>query len=182
LENRFLFLDRDGVINKKIENDYVRTWENFEFIAGSLEAIVGFRGLFDRIFIVTNQRGVGKGVMTELQLKDIHDRMLGKIEESAGSIDCIYSCFEIFEESSCRKPNTGMAILAQNDFPEVDFSRSVIIGDSKSDMEFGKRLGMITVFIGIMCNISDELIDINEGSLFDFYSGLKDDRYKKILK
>jgi histidinol-phosphate phosphatase family protein len=181
LRYRFLFLDRDGVINKKIENDYVRTWQNFEFITGSLEAIRGLRGLFDRIFIVTNQRGVGKGVMTELHLKDIHDRMLRQITESAVNIDGIYSCVDIFEESSCRKPNTGMALLAQRDFPEVDFSMSIVVGDSITDMEFGKRLGMKTVFIGTKYRISNELIDIVEGSLFDFYLGLFNDRYKNLL-
>jgi len=81
-----LFLDRDGVINEKIDNDYVRTWEEFKFVDGSLEAICAFERFFTKIFIVTNQRGVGKGLMSISQLNDIHNKMLLCIKESSGRI------------------------------------------------------------------------------------------------
>jgi D-glycero-D-manno-heptose 1,7-bisphosphate phosphatase len=176
-----LFLDRDGVINYKIDNDYVQRWEDFKFIEGSLDALCGLRIIFSRIIIVTNQRGVGKGLMSITQLREIHDKMLRRIEECSGRIDKVYYCTEIFADATCRKPNTGMAILAQIEFPKIDFTRSIMVGDSISDMEFGKRLGMKTVFIGPNYIISNEFIDLVEGSLYDFYLGLRNDRYKNLL-
>ena len=142
-----LFLDRDGVINKKKENDYVKTWDEFLFIEGSTEAIAIFSKIFGKIIIVTNQRGISKNLMTELNLKSIHNNMIDVIEKGSGTIDKIYYCTQISDSANCRKPNTGMAILAKNDFPEIDFSKSIIVGDSRTDIDFGKKLGFITVFI-----------------------------------
>lgn len=142
-----LFLDRDGVINEKIENDYVKSWEQFLFIKGAIESIALLSKVFGRIIIVTNQRGVGKNLMTELDLKSIHNNMLGVIKKSSGLIDKIYYCTQISDSANCRKPNTGMAMLAKNDFPEIDFTKSIIVGDSRTDIDFGRKLGFITVFI-----------------------------------
>jgi histidinol-phosphate phosphatase family protein len=147
-KNWTLFLDRDGVINKKIDNDYVKNWSDFSFINGSLEALSKLASLFGNIIVVTNQRGIGKGLMSENDLNMIHARMMDLVFKNGGRINKIYFCPEIFDTSTCRKPNIGMAMMAKNDFPEIDFERSVIIGDSKSDMEFGKSLSMKTVFIG----------------------------------
>lgn len=142
-----LFLDRDGVINKKIENNYVKCWEEFEFICGSLEAIGNLSKKFGKIIIVTNQRGIGKGLMAESDLFFIHDKMLSEIKKNHGHIDKIYFCADISEKSQNRKPNIGMALMAKIDFPEIEFNKSVIIGDSESDIQFGKRLGMKTILI-----------------------------------
>ena len=142
-----LFLDRDGVINKKIENDYVKSWNEFSFIEGVPEAIALLSKVFGKIIIVTNQRGIGKNLMTELDLKSIHNNMKDVIKKSSGSIDKIYYCTQISDSANCRKPNSGMAMLAKKDFPEINFSKSIIVGDSKTDMEFGKKLGFITVYI-----------------------------------
>ena len=89
-KNWTLFLDRDGVINKKRENDYVKTWREFSFIDGALEAISRLSNIFGKIIVVTNQRGVGKGIMTELQLLSIHDKLTKAVNQSAGRIDKIY--------------------------------------------------------------------------------------------
>jgi histidinol-phosphate phosphatase family protein len=145
--NWALFLDRDGVINEKRENDYVKNWSEFTFINGTLEALTILSSLFRYIIVVTNQRGIGKGIMSEIDLNIIHARMVDLVLKNGGRIDMIYFCPEIHNTSFCRKPNIGMAIKAKNDFPEIDFERTVMIGDSKSDMEFGKRLNMKTVFI-----------------------------------
>ncbi len=143
-----LFLDRDGVINHRIPGDYVKTTKEFKFIPGSLEAIVRFTNMFQRIVVVTNQQGIGKGLMTEEQLHEVHEHMLIQITKANGHIDKVYYCPKLKTENPpCRKPNTGMALQAQSDFPEIDFKKSIIVGDSISDMEFGKRLGMKTVFI-----------------------------------
>lgn len=144
-----LFLDRDGVINKKLDNDYVKTPEEFELLPGVKETLNTFRKQFARILIVTNQQGIGKGLMTEQDLEKVHKFMRELTEENNEIFDRIYFCPELAQHNpECRKPNTGMGLKAKQDFPEIDFAKSVMVGDSLSDMEFGKRLGMKTVFIG----------------------------------
>lgn len=137
-----LFLDRDGVINRHRPNDYVKTWNEFEFLPGVLQSLGSLSKKFKHIIIVTNQRGVGKGIMTEQTLQKIHGRMVREIEKSGGRIDRIYYCTDLNNDSYDRKPNIGMALRAKKDFPDIDFSKSVMIGDSESDMEFGRRAGI----------------------------------------
>ncbi len=163
-----LFLDRDGVINKKKENGYIECWEEFFFIDGVLNAITNLNKVFGRTIIVTNQRGVGKKIMTERDLESIHKNMNEIIKNNLGLIDKIYCCTQISERAYCRKPNSGMAILAKNDFPEINFSKSIIVGDSKSDIEFGKKLGFKTVYISSKkqdCNFKS---DFKFKSLYEF--------------
>ena len=145
-----LFLDRDGVINKKIENDYVRNWEQFEFLPGVLEALNILSTIFGRIIIVTNQRGIGRGIMTKEDLEYIHKNMLNIFKANGIKIDAIYYCPHDYkkEKCTCRKPDIGMALQAKRDFPDIDFRKSVMVGDSISDIEFGLKLKMYTIFIG----------------------------------
>ncbi len=143
-----LFLDRDGVINQKWENDYVRTREAFIFLPGVKKALKHLASVFHRIIIVTNQQGIGKACMTHDDLIRIHGYMLEEIHRSGGRIDGIYYCSELAHDNPVsRKPNTGMAYEAKADFPAIVFEKSVVVGDSESDMEFGKRLGMHRVFL-----------------------------------
>lgn len=142
-----LFLDRDGVINRELRNDYVKTWDEFEFEEGAIEAIVRLNKIFGHTIVVTNQRGVGAGIMTEEALHAIHKKMLQEIEAKGGKIDAIYFAPDEDRSSINRKPNPTMAFHAQKDFPTIDLKKSVIIGNSKSDMEFGRNAGMITVYI-----------------------------------
>jgi D-glycero-D-manno-heptose 1,7-bisphosphate phosphatase len=143
-----LFLDRDGVINSRVPGGYISDWDDFDFIPGSIKAIEKFSDIFGRIVVVTNQAGIGKGLMTEKQLKEVHRQFLKTIDLLDGRIDKIYHCPDKPESKSPdRKPETGMAMQAKADFPEIDFSKSIIVGDSISDMDFGKRLGMTLVFI-----------------------------------
>jgi D-glycero-D-manno-heptose 1,7-bisphosphate phosphatase len=137
--NWSLFLDRDGVINEKLDNDYVKNWDEFVFKEGVLEAIRDLYKIFAHIFIVTNQRGVGLGKMTEVELNELHHKMLVSIEENSGKTDKIYYCRNTEDSSLYRKPNIGMGLLAKQDFPEIEFSKSIMVGDSISDMEFGKN-------------------------------------------
>ena len=144
-----LFLDRDGVINQRLMNDYIKTIEGFVFLDGVLEAMPIFNQIFGQIVVVTNQQGIEKGLMTQKDLYNIHARMLNSIRDKGGRIDAIYHCPELANTNAeCRKPNTGMALEAKTDFPEIDFEKSVMIGDSISDMEFGRKLGMTCVFVG----------------------------------
>lgn len=144
-----LFLDRDGVINVRLIDEYVRTWDEFRFVERVPEAIAVFSRVFSRIFIVTNQQGVGKGLMTEYDLGLVHGRMLSAIESAGGHIDRIYYCPHLKSDGcSCRKPLPGMARRALEDFPDVDLSRSLMAGDSSSDMAFADNAGMHKVMIG----------------------------------
>lgn len=143
-----LFLGRDGVISEKRENDYVKYWEEFVFIKGSIDAISKLTNVFGRIIIVTNQRGVGRGLMKEVDLIDIHNKMINEILLKAGKIDKIYYCIDVSEFSVNRKPNIGLANKALFDFPQIDFNKSVIAGNSISDLMFGHKLGMKKILIG----------------------------------
>ncbi len=142
-----LFLDRDGVVNEEIVGSYVTNWEEFKFCEGVPEALKQLQEIFGRIVVVTNQRGVGRGIMELSALKDINIKMTDAIEAAGGRLDKIYACTAVADDDHNRKPNTGMALQAREDFPEIDFKRSVMVGNSMSDMEFGKRVGMYTVFL-----------------------------------
>lgn len=144
-----LFLDRDGVINKKLENDYVKTIDEFEFLPQVLEAIKQFSTHFHKIVIVTNQQGISKKLMTENDLEKVHQHLLEKINKYGGKIDAIYHAPQLAEENSTmRKPNIGMAMAAKKEFPSIDFKKSIMVGDSISDMEFAKNANMLGVLIG----------------------------------
>lgn len=142
-----LFLDRDGVINNEIRNGYVLSWDMFRFQEGVLPALSKLAKQFSRIVLVTNQRCIGRGLLTTEGLEAIHAKMLEAITASGGRIDKIYYCPDIDSASPCRKPNGGMAMQAKKDFPEIDFSKAVMVGNTLSDMQFGKNQGMTTVFI-----------------------------------
>jgi D-glycero-D-manno-heptose 1,7-bisphosphate phosphatase len=141
-----LFLDRDGVINVKLEARYVRNSNEFEFMQGSLVAISKLSKLFKRILIVTNQQGIGKGIMTEDDLNLLHSFMTSEIGKLNGKIDKIYFCPHLVSEKcGCRKPNPGMIQQAKLDFPEINFENSYLVGDSLSDIEAGERMNLLTI-------------------------------------
>lgn len=142
-----LFLDRDGVINNEIVGRYVLNWSEFIFSEGSLEAIRLLSRRFGRIIVVSNQRGVGRQLMTEDELLSIHNRMEEEITAAGGRIDAIYYCTEKDDKCFFRKPNPGMAFRALRDFPGLDLSKSIMVGNKPSDMRFGRSAGMFTVFV-----------------------------------
>jgi len=143
-----LFLDRDGVINHRIPGAYVRHWDEFEFMDNVPEAIASFNNVFGRIVVVTNQQGIGKGLMTAEELVTLHDKMYREIMNAGGRIDAVYFCPKLASESPiCRKPEVGMGYQAQRNFPEINFKKSVMVGDSLSDMGFGSKLGMWNVLV-----------------------------------
>jgi len=143
-----LFLDRDGVINKLLPNQYVKTLTEWEYTEGGLEAVVALTQFFKHTFVVTNQQGIGKGIMTEGQLAILHKQLHKDVEALGGKIDKIYYAPQLATQyHSFRKPRTGMAKQAQKDFPQVDFKKSIMVGDFVTDMLFAKKLGMAKVFI-----------------------------------
>ena len=142
-----LFLDRDGVINHEGVDSYINTWDQFKFYEGVKEAFEIFAGKFKRIIVVTNQRGVGRGITKEHDLRVIHENMELEIVKNNGRVDAVYYCTDVEDSSPRRKPSPGMGIEAAKDFPDIDFSKSVMAGNRISDMEFGRNLGIYTVYI-----------------------------------
>ena len=143
-----LFLDRDGVINDEKHEDYIHKWEEFKFYGGVKEALKIFAEKFRKIFIVTNQRGVAKGLTKLEDLELIHKNMIEEFEKAGGRIDKIYFSVDFESDSPSRKPNPGMGLQAQKDFPEIDFSKSIMIGNTLSDMKFGRTLNIgINIFL-----------------------------------
>ncbi len=142
-----LFLDRDGVINEERVGNYILHWSDFIFSPGVLEAWKILSKKFKTIIIISNQRGVGKLVMTEDTLKEIHLEMEKEVEGSGGHIDKIYYCTEVDDKHFNRKPNPGMALLAAADFTQIDFSKALMVGNKPSDARFGKAAGMFTIFV-----------------------------------
>jgi histidinol-phosphate phosphatase family protein len=170
-----LFLDRDGVLNHDKEGSYIFNTSEFRFYDGVPEAMKIFNNIFGHIIIVTNQRGVGKGLMTELALMEIHNKMLQETEAVGGRIDAIYYATSTDNNHPERKPHRGMAIKAKADFEEIDFNKSVMVGNNLSDMEFARNCGMHAVFIqttqpGI--RPPHPLIDLAFNSLLKFASAL----------
>jgi histidinol-phosphate phosphatase family protein len=151
-----LFLDRDGVINEDVVGDYVKKREEFIFREGTLTALRILKPLFARIIIVSNQRGVEKGLMTANDLQDITEFMLSTIQQADGNIDRVFYCTSIKNDDPNRKPNTGMADQAKIQFPEINFSKSIMVGNMPGDMLFGKRMGAFTVYLPTRAEESPE--------------------------
>ncbi len=163
-----LFLDRDGVINKKLDHDYVKHSTEFEFIDGVFNALRLLDGIFGTIVIVTNQQCIGKKIIYPEDLELIHKNMMYEINYMKGRIDKIYhSPYLATENHPTRKPSIGMAVQAKQDFPNIDFSKSIIVGDSLSDMEFGRNANMKTVYIADTVK-QDDRIDYHFKSLIYF--------------
>jgi D-glycero-D-manno-heptose 1,7-bisphosphate phosphatase len=166
-----LFLDRDGVLNVEKENSYIFHYGEFNFYEGVREALKTCASVFGRIVIVTNQRGVGKGLMTAADLQDIHDRMIAEVVLNGGRIDRVYYADSLDNDHPLRKPQPGMAHSAKQDFPDIDLSRSIMVGNNISDMEFGRNAGMYTVFL-TTTNPEQALphpsIDMAFSSLYEF--------------
>jgi histidinol-phosphate phosphatase family protein len=143
-----LFLDRDGVINQRVPGDYVKSPDAFIPTPGLSEAMRLLSTAFDLILVVTNQQGIGKGLMGEMELADVHRKMFSLANAEGGRIDKVYHCPHRSDAGCpCRKPATGMAWLALEDFPELDFENAWMVGDSVADMAFAERLGMRKVLI-----------------------------------
>jgi len=166
-----LFLDRDGVINKKLPDDYVKSWDEFEFLPGVIESLALLRKYFSRILVISNQQGIGKGIMNEADLKVLHDKMRDEIKHNGSFIDAIYFCPDLANSNSpSRKPETGMAMQAKSDFPEIEFKNSVMVGDALTDMEFAARLGMVAVYLGT----DKKIIENNKYKIKYVFNNLKE--------
>lgn len=166
-----LFLDRDGVLNHEKKEDYILNWNEFRFYDGVIEALKLLNNLFGIIVLVTNQRGIGKGLMTLDDLADIHSKMMKEIKAAGGRIDKLYFCADLEHHSPCRKPNAGMAELAKKDFPQINMQRSIMVGNKLSDMKFGRNAGMFTAYVATTnpeITEADPFVDIRFNNLLEF--------------
>ncbi len=134
LEDRAVFLDRDGVINHN-RPDYVKAWEEFEFLPGALRALTRLAKSPFRIVVVTNQSAVGRGLVSKRSIRDIHERMQLEIRRVGGRLDAIYYCpHNPADSCECRKPRPGLLLKAAGEF-SLDLKASWFIGDQAADVQ-----------------------------------------------
>lgn len=175
-----LFLDRDGVINQEKNEDYIRNPTEFIFYKGVPEALARLSTRVGRMVVVTNQRGVGKGLMRESDLRDINQLMQDQIESAGGRIDRIYYCTSMDNGHPDRKPNPGMAYRARQEFPDIDPERTLMVGNKHSDMLFGKNAGFYTCYLATTnpeFNFPHPDIDIRFDSLTDLSQWIAGEKY-----
>ncbi len=140
-----LFLDRDGVINRRIVDDYVRDREQFEWLPGAQEAVRILRRWAPKLVVVTNQQGVGKGLMDLSDVADIHSRVADELAVDGVVIDAFQVCPHLSSQRcACRKPQPGLVVdwLVEN--PESEASLSVVVGDKASDLELARNVAATT--------------------------------------
>jgi D-glycero-D-manno-heptose 1,7-bisphosphate phosphatase len=145
------FLDRDGTINEKApDGDYIKHPGELSLLPRAAGAIRRLNDAGVTVIVVTNQRGIALGRMTEADLEEIHAELAARLEAAAGArIDAFFQCPHGLDECDCRKPGTGMFTNARKRYPWIDLGASVTIGDSVSDVEAGRALGMRTLQIGV---------------------------------
>lgn len=141
-----IFLDRDGVINEN-RPDYVKSWEEFHFLPGVLEALRRLSAGSRPVVVVTNQSVVGRGVISPRMLALIHDRMLWEVADAGGRIDALYICpHHPHDGCDCRKPAPGLLRRAAVELG-LDLAASVFIGDSFSDVAAARAAGVQPIFV-----------------------------------
>jgi len=146
---RTVFLDRDGVLNRKApEGEYIWRWPDFRILDGVPEAIALLNRSGIRTIVVTNQRGVALGLYTLADVHALHAEFRRALAAHGAHVDAFYVCPHGKDDCNCRKPLPGLFEQAKSDFPEIEAPSSVMIGDSAVDVEFGRRLGMKTILIG----------------------------------
>ncbi len=144
-----IFIDRDGVINRKLEDGspYVTCWDKFRFLPGALEGIRMLNEVSKHVIVVTNQRGIARGLMTESDLINIHNQMEAAIVSYGGRLDGIYHCPHDHHQCFCRKPSSGLFEKACDDFPDIVYSTSIVVGDSEVDLQAACTIGARAVLI-----------------------------------
>lgn len=153
---RAVFLDRDGVINRKApEGLYITRREDLEILPGVASAIRSLNDAGFLVIVITNQRCIAKGLLSEDELDYIHEDMLGRLLAEHAHIDAIYVCPHASDAGcGCRKPQPGMIREAASHH-NVDLSRSWMIGDSPADVAAGKAAGCRTILIGSLTSASN---------------------------
>lgn len=145
---RFVFLDRDGVLNRKAaEGNYVTSWEQLELLPGVEDAIARLNRAGRKVIVVTNQRGIALGRYSEADLHVLHDRLREHLAGHGAHLDGIYYCPHDYGQCNCRKPQPGLFEQAFRDFPDATAGNSVMVGDSLSDIEAASSLGIRSILV-----------------------------------
>jgi D-glycero-D-manno-heptose 1,7-bisphosphate phosphatase len=145
---RTVFLDRDGVINRKPrEGEYIGHWSDFHLLAGAAGAIAALHRSGRRILVVSNQRGVALGLYTEADVNDLHRALEQHLAAYGAYIDGFYFCPHDRNQCDCRKPGIRLFENAFYDFPDASRNNSLMIGDSLSDIQAARNLGIPSIFI-----------------------------------
>jgi D-glycero-D-manno-heptose 1,7-bisphosphate phosphatase len=174
LKKKAVFLDRDGVINHRIVDGYITNSAQFVFEHKAIDAVNILSKVFDFVFVVTNQQGIGRGLMTHDDLFGVHQHMLQQIEQSGGRIDSIFYCPHLAAENcSCRKPNIGMYEQALIKFSSVDTLQSYMVGDTITDLQFGRNVGLKTVLISQKVLTEIEILKLADEQYSCLYSFAK---------
>ena len=163
--SKAIFLDRDGVINKNpAEHDYVKRVEELEILPGVKEAVDLIKQRGYLVIVITNQRGVSRGMMTAEDVEKIHHKIN---EELGGRIDAFYVCYHGSEENcECRKPKPGLVERAVREW-QIDLAESWMIGDTDADMETAENAGVRGIKIdrnGNLVEAVDRISGNNGGS------------------
>ena len=151
-----VILDRDGVLNERPPRaHYVRSWAEFRWLPGALEALRLLRSGGFRIVVVSNQAGIARGAMSAADLDDIHRRMVAEAEAAGGGIDAFYHCPHDWDEGcECRKPKPGMLYEAQRDF-SLDLTRTLLVGDDERDGQAAEAAGCPYVLVSDRLSLLD---------------------------
>lgn len=144
---RTVFLDRDGVINENLDNDYVKNWGEFKFLPKAKEAIKVLTDAGWHTIIISNQAGIGRGIMSTRAVDEINARMVYEIESGGGKVKAVYYCpHRPDEDCGCRKPKPGMLFSAAREFC-IELSESHLIGDKITDIQTGAQVGCRTILV-----------------------------------
>ncbi|HRS01985.1 MAG TPA: HAD family hydrolase [Bacteroidota bacterium] len=162
MKNKAFFLDRDGIINERLIGDYVKSAEEFKFIEDFFNLLKKIKESNYLAILISNQQGIGKGLMTLNDLEKIHNYMQNELEKKTNyKLDDIFICTSLASENDYRrKPNPGMILEAIEKY-DIDPNLSFMVGDSLSDVEAGKRAGVKTIFIGDDYNIKANFNFVN---------------------
>ena len=167
-----LFLDRDGVINRRIVGDYVRNWQQFEWLPGAQSAVQILSRWAPHVVVVTNQQGIGKGLMTDHDVAVIHRRMQDAVDSGGRAFDAVQVCPHLAaQDCACRKPRPGLVLDWLADNPECEPHLSIVVGDSVSDLELANNVAATVggcVAVHVTDGTEPHQADIDSASLWDF--------------
>lgn len=143
---RAIFLDRDGVICEN-RSDHVKSWSEFRFLPGAQNSLAALGRLGLPVIVVTNQAIIGRKMVPDSVVDDIHRRMVAEVEASGGRINRVVYCPHRPEDHcTCRKPEPGM-LLQVADEMDIDLSQSYLVGDAATDLMAGQRVGCRTFLV-----------------------------------
>jgi D-glycero-D-manno-heptose 1,7-bisphosphate phosphatase len=173
-----VFLDRDGILNEKMpEHRYVTRWDEFRVLPGVPESLRRLNDAGLRVVVVSNQRGIAKGLYTAADLEAMHAKFQRLLDLNSARVDAFFICPHETDACNCRKPLPGLFEQAVARFPEITAATSVMIGDSPTDIEFGHRLRMKTILVDAQhrdasAKEAAKLADLNVASLSEAVDAL----------